>query len=379
MNYCVRCVLPDTRPGLVLDVSGVCSACTAHEEKRNGVVDWGARRARLETIVGEVRGGGGYDCIVPVSGGKDSTWQVIKCLEYGLRVLAVTWKTPARTEIGQRNLDNLVRLGVDHIDYTINPDVERRFMYKTLARVGDSGLPMHMALYAVPLRLAVAMNVPLVVWGESPHMEYGGSAEDRQRDRLDSDWLARHGILQGTSVDDWIDDDLTATDLNAYRLPGAAEMAARSIRSIFLGYYLPWDPEETLRVARANGFEVRADGPKVGYYNYADIDCDFISVHHYFKWFKFGFTRLFDNVAIEIRNRRMTRAQAVDIIAARGDDAPLDDIARLCGFLRISEEQFWEIAERFRNPAVWTRKNGVWTIPDFLVRDWPWAEVAIRR
>jgi hypothetical protein len=210
-------------------------------------------------------------------------------------------------------------------------------------------------------------------------MEYGGTAEDRQRDQLDSEWLARHGILQGTSVDDWIDDDLTAKDLDPYRLPPAADMAGRSIRSIFLGYYLPWDPEESLRVARANGFEVRAEGPKVGYYNYADIDCDFISVHHYFKWLKFGFTRLFDNLAIEIRNGRMTRAQAVRLIAARGDDVPVDDIARLCGFLRISGQEFWQIAERFRNPAVWAKINGVWSIPGFLVPDWPWDAVATHR
>jgi N-acetyl sugar amidotransferase len=379
VRYCTRCVLPDTRPGLSIGPDGVCSACAAHEEKKNGVVDWPARRARLDRLIKDSKRPTGYDCIVPVSGGKDSTWQAIKCLEYGLRVLAVTWKTPARTEIGQRNLDNLVRLGVDHIDYTINPEVERRFMLEALTRVGDSGLPMHMALYAVPLRLAVAMNVPLVVWGESPHMEYGGSAEDRQRDRLDSEWLARHGILQGTSVDDWIGDGLSAKDLDAYRLPDASELEARSIRSIFLGYYLPWDPEESLRAARAHGFAARAEGPKVGYYDYADIDCDFISVHHYFKWLKFGFTRLFDNLAIEIRNERMTRAEAVRVIAARGDDVPRDDIARLCRFLRISEDRFWEIGETFRNPAVWVRTNGVWTIPGFLVPDWPWAGVAVGR
>jgi len=379
MKYCVRCVLPDTRPGLTLDADGVCSGCRAHEDKHNGVVDWTGRRARLESIIAEAKSSSGYDCIVPVSGGKDSTWQVIKCLQYGMRVLAVTWKTPARTDIGQRNLDNLVGLGVDHIDYTINPDVERRFMLRALERVGDSGLPMHMALYAIPLRLAVAMNVPLVVWGESPHMEYGGSVEDRQRDRLDSEWLGRHGILQGTSIDDWIGGELTAKDLDAYRLPDARELEARSIRSIFLGYYLPWDPEESLRAARAHGFTARAEGPKVGYYDYADIDCDFISVHHYFKWLKFGFTRLFDNLALEIRNGRMTREEAVRVIAARGDEVPRDDIARLCRFLRISEARFWQIAETFRNPAVWVREAGVWTIPGFLVPDWQWAGAATGR
>ena len=373
MVYCLRCVLPDTRPGLTIGPLGVCSACVAHEEKKNGTIDWDRRRARLDMMIASSRGQSGYDCVVPVSGGKDSTWQIVKCLGYGLRILAVTWKTPARTALGQKNLNNLVALGVDHIDYSINPEVERRFMYRTLVVAGDTAIPMHMAIYAVPLRIAAALDIPLVIWGESPHMEYGGSAQDRQSDRLDAEWLTRHGILQGTSVDDWISADLTAKDLVAYRLPSTEDLASREIRSIFIGYYLPWDPAESLRVARANGFVSRAEGPKVGYYDYADIDCDFVSVHHYFKWLKFGFTRLFDNLALEIRNDRMTRAEAVTIIAERGDDAPHEDIARLCRFLRISEVHFWEIAERFRSPDVWVRERGRWMIRGFLVPDWSWT------
>lgn len=372
MRYCARCVLPDTRPGLTIAQDGVCSACHGHEEKQNGVIDWDRRGRQFEQLLKETRRPRGYDCIVPVSGGKDSTWQVVKCLEYGLNVLAVTWRTPGRTTIGQKNLDNLISLGVDHIDYTIDPDVERRFMHKTLARVGDTAVPMHMALYAIPLKLAVSLDIPLVIWGESPHMEYGGGTEDRQRNRLDAAWLARHGILQGTSADDWIDDDLTLKDLEAYRLPGDAEMEARAIQSVFLGYYFPWDPEETLRVARAHGFQVREEGPRVGYYNYADIDCDFISIHHYFKWLKFGFTRLYDNLSLEIRNGRMQRQQAISVIRDRGDETPHGDIARLCDFLNIPVARFWELAEPFRNHAVWTREGGRWMIPGFLIPDWRW-------
>jgi len=231
---------------------------------------------------------------------------------------------------------------------------------------------MHMALYSIPLRIAVVLDIPLVVWGESPHMEYGGSEEARKFSTLDFGSFRRHGILQGTSVDDWIDGELSSKDLEAYRLPNEQQFQSKQIRSVFLGYYFPWDPEESLRVALKHGFQVRAEGPKTGYYNYADIDCDFISVHHYFKWLKFGFTRLFDNLAVEIRNGRMTREQALNIIGQRGEQAPHGDIAKLCAFLRISREHFWEIAERFRNPAIWSRRNGKWVIEDFIIPDWKW-------
>jgi len=309
----------------------------------------------------------GYDCIIPVSGGKDSTWQTVKCIEYGLKILAVTWRTPARTAIGQQNLYNLIRLGVDHIDYSINPETERRFMYKTLLKTGSTAVPMHMALCSIPLKIAVAFNIPLVIWGENPLTEYGAAEEDRNYNRLDRTWLSKHGILQGTVAEDWIDNDLTGKDLAAYLLPGEQEFMEKEILSIFLGYYFRWDPEESLNVARAHGFRVREEGPKVGFYNYADIDCDFISVHHHFKWLKFGFTRLFDNLSIEIRNGRMTRDEAIKIIIKKGDQTPYDDIGKLCKFLRITLEQYHDIEEKFRNRDIWKKDGkGEWYIPGFI-------------
>ena len=376
MLYCSQCVLPDTRPGIAIDADGVCSGCRGHARKQTEI-DWQKRRVELDQLVDRARArGADYDCIVPVSGGKDSTWQVVKCAEFGLKVLAVTWRSPGRTTLGQQNLDNLIGLGVDHIDVSISPRVERRFTYKALAQTGSTAVPMHLALYATPLRLAVALDVPLVVWGESPYMEYGGDPGDSELNKLSHAWLRRHGILQGTSAVDWIDDELSARDLAPYMLPPEAAFADREIESIFLGYYLPWDPVETLAVARRHGFQARPAGAKVGYYDFADIDCDFISVHHWFKWLKFGFTRLFDNLALEIRNGRLSRAQAIDIIRATGDQRPAADIDRLCRFLAISLEHFQEIEERFRNREIWSRGGGIWRLDGFLIGDWDWGAPA---
>ena len=147
------------------------------------------------------------------------------------------------------------------------------------------------------------------------------------------------------------------------------------MHAVFLGYYFPWDPQTSLEVARTHHFEFAAGGARTGYYDYADIDDDFISIHHWLKWYKFGFTRLFDNLSLEIRNGRITRERAIEIIRAAGDQTPHADIEKFCAFAGISVQRFFEIAERFRNHAIWTRADGVWRVENFLIEDWRWDEV----
>jgi N-acetyl sugar amidotransferase len=371
MRYCARCITAATRPNIELDAEGVCNACRAVATKPT--IDWTAREAAFRDVVERAKSrSGGYDCLIPVSGGKDSTWQVVKCLEYGLNPLAVTWKAPSRTDIGQKNLDNLVSLGVDHIDYQVNPKVERKFLYRALERYGATAIPMHMALFNIPLAIATRFDIPLVVWGENSAFEYGGPDDDRQGFRLDAAWLRRYGVTHGTTASDWVSDDLTQAEMTPYYGPTDEELERKGVLAVFLGYYFPWDPETSLKVATAHGFSARAEGPKTGYYNYADIDDDFISIHHYLKWYKFGSTRLFDNLSIEIRQGRLTREQAIDIVRDRGDETPHDDIEAFCRFVGIDRQAFSEVIERFRNRDIWVRRNGRWEIDGFLIPDWKW-------
>ncbi|MEO6096898.1 MAG: N-acetyl sugar amidotransferase [Fibrobacteria bacterium] len=371
MKYCQKCVLPDTRPNLMLDADGVCDACGSSLGKRD--VDWPAREADFRAVVNNAKAKSkGYDCLIPVSGGKDSTWQVVRCLEYGLNPLAVTWRTPARTPIGQSNLDNLISLGVDHIDYQVNPKVERKFLILALEKYGSTAVPMHMALFNIPLRIAAKFDIPLVVYGENSAAEYGGKDEAQKGFKLDGNWLRRFGVTHGTTAADWVGPDLSEKEMTPYFGPNDAEMEAKGISAIFLGHYFPWDPLTSLESAKRHGFRVREEGPKTGYYNFADIDDDFISIHHFIKWYKFGFTRLWDNLSLEIRNGRMTRDEAVKIIRERGDETPQEDIAKFCAFTAITEARLFEIAETFRNKEIWKREGSKWTMPGFLIPDWRW-------
>ena len=373
MRYCERCILPETRPGLVLGPDGVCSACRAHEERLSGRVDWAARREAFAALAEEVRGRArDWDCVIPVSGGKDSTWQTLTCLEFGLKPLAVTWRTPGRNPLGDRNLRNLIELGVDHVDVSVNPQVERRFLVKAYERKGTTAIPMHLAIFNIPTRLAVQLGIPLVVWGENSAMEYEGSEAGFE---LTSEWVRRHGAVHGTTADDWADDELTARDLAIYRGPSDAEIERAGVRAVFLGMYLQWDPQRTFEVARQHGFEP-APVPLTGSYAFADVDDDFISLHHWLKWHKFGFTRGWDNLSLEIRNGRLSRDAALELARAAGNPTPRDDIRAFCEYTGMADERFHEVAESFRDPNVWTRTNGTWMIEDFLIPDWDWAAEA---
>lgn len=374
MQYCKRCVLPDTRPGILLDDEGVCSACRGHEDKKHRI-DWAARARAFDEIVADAKArSSGYDCIVPVSGGKDSWYQVIRCREMGLKVLGVTWRTPARTPVGQRNLDRMIeKLGVDHIDYTISPDVERRFTKAAFVKKGATAIPMHMALFAIPIRLAVQMRIPLVVWGENPQLEFGGPEADRLATDLGLDWVRRYGVTNGTSWRDWVGDDLSEQDMAAYRLPDQQAFEAFAPRSVFLGSFFEWNSFVNAEIAAKHGFESGADHIKTGLWGFADLDCDFISLHHFLKWYKFGIQRSFDNLSVQIRYGMITREQAVDTLRRVGMQAPSGDIERFCAFVGEPVEWFWKTAETFRNFDIWKRgDDGVLRIPGFLIDDWDW-------
>lgn len=368
-------MLPDTRPGVSIKSDGICVGC--HNARSKGELDWGARRDAFVEVVANTKkrsASSAYDCVIPVSGGKDSYWQVVTCLEHGLTPLCVTYAYPGRTELGQRNLRNLVGLGVDHVEFRLNPTVERTLVERSFRTTGISGLVTHMAIYAYPVRVAVEQNIPLVIYGENSAFEYGTEDESLVGARVDRRWLRQFGVTAGTVAADWVADDISARQLSALTLPDEAVLADNEVRVVFLGYYMPWDPINSYRIASANGFQARSEGARVGHYDFVNIDDDMIGVHHHPKWHKYGITRTWDTVSMEIRSGRMSRAEAIGVIRAAGDETPHDDIAVFCEYLGITTAEYFHIVEGFRNQQLWSRHQDRWIIEDFLIPDFPWAD-----
>jgi N-acetyl sugar amidotransferase len=364
MQWCNTCVLPDTRPHLEIMPDGKCSACHAHEREKT--INWAERKQEWEALVEETKAKKKtYDIVLAVSGGKDSWWQTKTCLDYGLHPLAVTWRPPMRTRLGQENLDALRDLGVDHIDFAVNPKVEQMMHHRSLMDLGADSA-MHLGVFSTVARFAYQLDIPLVVWSENSATTYSGVGPLQGPD-LTMEWVKTLGSTHGREASDYLGKGLSEQHLAAYDCPTAEQLAAKGIRQVFLGYYLGWDGNHNFRFARSLGFKA-PPFPMVGYYAFADIDDPFVVPHHMLKMWKYGFSRSMDNLSQEIRNGRMGRPQAIEYIRVHPQDYDERCVIQFCGYIGITLREFYLIAERFRNLDIWEKhNNGEWRIKNWIV------------
>ena len=354
IRYCNRCVMPETKPDLYIDNEGICSACRSHE--RRGQIDWKARREQLLRILDRYRSrdGSNYDCIIPVSGGKDSHFQTIRMLELGMHPLCVTASTDMLSPIGRRNIENLKRQGVDYVEVTTNPIVRRKINRLALRQVGDISWPEHVTIFTIPVRIAVQMRIPLIVWGENSQNEYGGPAGAADNDVLTRRWLEEFGGLLGLRVSDLIgQSDISVSDLIQYTYHSDEELARAGVTGIFLGYYLPWDGYRNALLAQAHGFETYQKTVEGSLVNYENLDNAQTGIHDYFKFVKYGFGRASDLASLHIRRGRLSREDGLNLVKLHDGRFPwvylgvrLEEILTDIG---ISLDEFIQICDRFTN------------------------------
>ena len=304
-----------------------------------------------------------WDCVVPVSGGKDSTWAVIKALKYGLKPLCVTWKTAKRNEIGEKNLQNLINLGIDHIDFSINPNVEKTFTRQAFISKGIPLIPMHLAIYNLPIRIAIDFKIPLVLYGENSAIEYGGEKKFHTRE-VTKEWLLKFGVSGGTTAKDWVSDELSEKDLIPYSTQSNHSFKPKAI---FLSTFFKWSVFITKELALKNGLIIPLDA-KTGTHTFSDIDEEFlVTIHHWLKWYKFGFTRRWDNLSLDIRSGKITREEAINCLISNPDKLPEKEIKEFSNYIDISEVDFFKYANKFRNSNIWDKdKDNNWYITNPL-------------
>lgn len=365
MRYCTKCLYPDTKPDLTFNQAGICSACEAFDARKN--INWQARQETFHQMFRNIKGQFIYDCVIPVSGGKDSTYQVIKALEYGLKPLAVTATTDDLSIIGRRNLNNISKLGVDHIEVSVNSKVRRKLNKFTLMEIGDISWAEHVTIFTIPVKEAKLRSIPYILWGENPQNEYGGPNDDAINiDELGQNWLQEFGGLNGLRVSDIIDANVaTPDDMWQYRMPDAR--FGTFPKGLFLGHYFPWDGKENAHIAAEHGFEFNP-GPVEGCgERYENLDNHQTGIHDYFKYLKFGFGRATDLACNNIRRGRISRDEGKEFILEFDGQfprtylgKPLEDILKR---IDVTMDEFIATCDKFTNKDIFYERRKTFSKP----------------
>lgn len=311
---CKKCLIPTTRPDTEF-VNGICSACIKHDEMLK--VDWAARKEELRELVNRLWMGNEFDCVVASSGGKDSHMQVIALLAMGFKPLIVTATTCMLTPMGRANIDNLKRFAPT-IEVTPNQDVRAKLNYIGLTTVGDISWPEHVAIFSVPMRIACALGIPLVFYGENPQATYGGPVDEQDARQMTRRWVSEFGGFLGLRpADVVVDSSITSDDMQEYAFPSDELLKQSQCEVHFLGQYLgPWDGFKNGELAIRNG--MKFGSPFNGnWWKAENLDNAMTGIHDYFMLRKYGLSRCCSQLSVDIRWGRIARADAKAILKIR--------------------------------------------------------------
>ena len=362
MKFCKKCLYPSTKPQLQFDERGICSAC--NNQKLKDEVNWVKKKEDLLLILEKYRSkdGSKYDCIIPVSGGKDSTFQTYTIKEtFGLNPLAVNFHPHDQTEIGRKNLENLKQLGVDCIEFSANPLVYSKLAKFGLVELGDFQWPEHIGIFTIPVQVAVRYKIPLIIWGENPQLEYGQPTNIDTDTILDREWNEKNGgyFLDKIKPKDMTKYGFKTKELIPYIYPSDDDIRQIGVTGIFLGSYIKWDLFKQLDFVKELGFSENDEVKEGTYDKWENLDVYFTVFHDYFKFLKYGFGRTTDHTSIEIRYERITRAQGIELIKKYEGKIPRKYLDKFLKSADISEQEFHDICDKFTNKEIFlTNEDG---------------------
>lgn len=346
MQYCVRCCMPSSNEGMEFDEMGICRACYSAEQKMH--INWVEREKSLRKLLDYHKSlNRDYDCIVPISGGKDSTFQLhVVTKVYGLRALAVTFSHNWFTETGKYNLQNcLEKFNVDHIVFTPNRNLVNRIARQSLVKIGDSCWHCHSGVGAFAMQIAVKFNISLLIWGESAADLSGRSSYFDPVIKFDRDYFTKMSAKVGP--EEIAGDTISARELSPWRLPSVEEIERVGVEGIHLGDYIFWDDERQMEFVR-DVYDWREDRVEGTYKGYKSVECIMAGVHDYTKFLKRGFGRGTDHASVDVRAGLLTREEAFELAKKHDTERPdaLDYYLQITGY---TEEEFEAVMLKHRH------------------------------
>ena len=351
--------MPDTRPGSKFNKKGVCQACINYANRKN--IDWEDRKKKLKNICEKYRRDDGYyDCVIPVSGGKDSHRLVYEMkVNMGMNPLLITvGDIFTKTEAGLNNYRNVGEtFECDHILFDIAPELFRKVTRIAFEETGEPLKFVETAIRTVPFKLAIKLGIPLIIFGENSTYEYGTT--DKQT------YTANEIVFQtfkNIDIDYWLKKGFNKKELNSITLPNDKELKKIKPEVLYISYFFPWSSVTNLGIAKRYGFrDLSNEWVRDGYIeNFEQIDSMGYLIHLWLKYPKFGFQRVSDIASRRVREGNLSLEEAKKLIKENDykiDQKALDDFTSSLGY---TTKEFWDIVERFWNREIFEKKDGLW-------------------
>jgi len=363
MRRCKNCLMPLTKPGLVLDEEGICQACNYSKIKKS--INYEKRLEELKTFCEKYkRNDGYYDCIVTVSGGKDSHYQVYVLKKIcGMNPLLISVEDYySKTKAGIHNLKNIQEtFNCDLISLKINPSLGRKMSRIAFENFGSPNWLIDRAIYSFPIKMAINMKIPLIIYGENISAEYGGFQSEETYSAKEQ---INNNVVKKVDWNLWHEKGITNKELNMFKYPSQQEIEKASLEPIYLSYFVPWSGFRNYQIAQKYGFHnINNEWKREGYVDcYDQVDSVGYLLHGWMKYPKFGFARVTDTVGWWIRDGKITKEQAIKLIKENDsllDQKILDDFLNFTGY---TIEEFWEIVEKFWNREIFEKIGGSWRL-----------------
>ena len=371
MKICKKCIQPDTRPGIFFNQDGICGACIWENTKKN--IDWDLREKELKKISewAQKSTESNYDCVIGVSGGKDSTKQALTARDkLGLRCLLVNSEPEGITKIGSSNIENLKKLGFDVISLRPNPKVTKLLVKRDFFKHLNPVKITEFSLYSSTYIIADKFGIPLIIQGENPGLTLGtsltGVGTDENAMKANELQTLSSGWEEYLEVQGIEENDLYFFHYDRKNLE------SRNYKAIWLNYFLKeWSNHNNAIFSKQHGLKWRSDDfdpNSIGtYLPYFQLDGDFTQVNQLLKFIKFGFGQCMDHVCYDIREGRLTREKAIELVKLHDGKCSDEYIEKFCKFIEISKDEFWKTAEKFRGD-VWEKtgdgnwRNRIWSM-----------------
>ncbi|MGV8056593.1 MAG: N-acetyl sugar amidotransferase [Smithellaceae bacterium] len=361
--YCKKCLMPNSRPRIVFDDKNVCNACRNAESKQE--IDWEARKKEFFDLVEPYRSkDGSWDCVVPWSGGKDSSAIAYRLkFDLGMNPLLVTFSPMIPNEVGNHNREEMIKLGFDHMFFRPDQSVARKLARRFFIERGNPKVAWDAGVNVIPVKVAVKFKIPLVFYAEHGESEYGGKVLKEESKKIrDYTEVIEHQI--GDDPRNWADDEIDLKDLNGYVFPDLKEIAQVGVKAMYFSYFFRWSMFENYQLIKSKfDFHLNPKGRTDGTFtNFDSLDDKIDNLYYYMQFIKFGFGRTVRDASRLIQNGHMSRREALELARRYDAEFPYECFRDNLEYLGMTEEEFHNIVDMHRNPEIWKKESNEWLL-----------------